>query len=148
MSLIPTNLYINWSNFTFTPAGGVAIAVARVTSCKQDRSAVEEKFKGDNALFWQAVATPTQERSIEVDFGDIVTAQSIPVGVVGAMGITLADAQNGILPGGGGVHYTLTPCVCTGVVAGGDHAKFGGTTVKFTGFNPDGVTDPLTKTAL
>lgn len=146
-----TNLFMNWVDFTFTPTatGGVAIAVAKVSSCKPTRGGTSEKFKGDAAKFYQMIAVPTEERTLEIDFGDVATAATIPIGVPGTVAVKLADVVNGITTAGGGLQYTLTPCVAVSNPTSGDHAKYASTTLTFEGFDPTGGTvDPLTIAAL
>lgn len=144
MTLSASNLFINWTGCQFTPTGGSALPVDNVTKVSVNRTAITEKFKGGVDAFNRLIATPTQERTIEIVTGDVAAANAIPFNTPGTLVVKLADAVNGILTGGGGQTFTLTPCVLTGNPADGDHAKFASGTITFEGYFLTGATDPLT----
>jgi hypothetical protein len=135
-----SNIFMNWVDFTFTPPSGPAINIAKVRSCDRIHTDTPVTFKGDDANFVQMIAVPTQEESLEINFGDVRTAAMIPIGVVGSVSITLADVKNGVNVGGGGIVFTLNPCVAIPKSA---------STLRFMGLNPtDGTVNPLTAAKL
>jgi hypothetical protein len=138
-----TNLYINWSGVGFTPTGGSLAPINKVTSVGLNRDGTPEKFKGDLDKFYRAIAVPTLDRGLTIDTGDVYAATQIPIGTVGTVVATLADAINGTTSSGGGFTVTLSHAVCTGNSSAGDHAKYGTARLTFESFAPDGVTDPM-----
>ena len=144
----PTNLFINWSTVGYTPSGGSLASLNKVTSVKPSRNGQMEGFKGDVDQFFRVIAVPSQTRTIEVTTGDVKAALAIAIGSHGAFSAIFADAINGTTVGGGGITIALTNCVVTGNTAQGEHAKFGEATITFEGYASDGITDPLTVTAL
>jgi hypothetical protein len=143
-----TNTFINFRDFVFTPTGGSPITIARITNAAVSRNGNPVMFKGDGSVYAEVCAVPDQDRSIEVDFGDVAKAASVPIGVAGTMTLKLADALNGVTPGGGGIQYTLGPCVAAANPSSGAHAQYATTKLTFVGFATDGATDPLTITPL
>jgi hypothetical protein len=140
-----SNLFMNWVHFTFTPLpSGTPVVIESITSCKPHRDGAPEKFKAGAARFNQLIVVPTNERMLEIDFGDVATAALVPIGVPGTVTVKLADAANGVAVAGGGLLYTLGPCVAVKNPAAGDHGKYASTTLNFEGYNSDGVTDPMT----
>jgi hypothetical protein len=147
-TLTATNLYINWTACTFTPSGGSAQTLFKITDVKIAKGGSPEKFKGDLAVYAIAVAVPDRTRTITVSTGDIVSALALVQGTVGAFSVTLADAINGIVTAGGGKTYALTNCIVVSNNADAAHAKFGNAQIVFEGFAPDGTTEPLTATSV
>ena len=145
-----TKLFMNWTTVTWTPLpSGTPVTIDKVTSVKPKLDTDVERFKGDADRFYRAIASPTNNRSVDVDTGDISALLLIPVNTPGTLSATLGDVYNGFTAGGGGITITLTPCICTGRPFSGDHAKFASGTATFEGYSPtDGVTDPLTVVAL
>lgn len=148
-----TNTYINWSAVTATPtpvggSPGTAIPIDHVTSINPDNTGTVEKFKGDAARFWQVIATPTQERMIEVTTGDVAIALSLTVGAVYTVFGKLGDALNSITASGGGLSMTLVNAVLTDRKIKGEHAKFAEATLKFEAFGATNDTDPMTVATL
>lgn len=148
-----TNTFINWSGVTATPTpvggtAGTAVPIDHVTGINPDHTGTAEKFKGDAARFWQVIAVPTQERSIDVMTGDVAIALSLTVGAVYTVFAKLGDAINGIQAAGGGISISLINAVLTKRTIKGDHAKFGEVTLTFEAFGAAGDTDPLTVATL
>src|SRR6185312_13245576 len=110
-----TKLFMNWTTVTWTPLpSGTPVTIDKVTSVKPKLDTDVERFKGDADRFYRAIASPTNNRSVDVD--------------------------NGFTAVGGGITITLTPCICTGRPFSGDHAKFASGTATFEGYSPtDGV---------
>lgn len=144
------NLFMNWTGVQFTPIpSGTPVVIDKVTSVKPKMDSDVERFKGDAARFYQAIAAPTNNRSVDVDSGNIKILMSLPLNTPGTLVGVLNDYINGSGVGSGALSITLTPCVCTGKPFSGDHAKFATGTATFEGYSPtDGVTDPLTVVAL
>jgi hypothetical protein len=143
-----TNRYINWSGVGFTPTGGSLTSIASVTSVKPSRTGHPEEFKGDAALFVQAIAVPTQHREVDVETADVKAAAGLAIGSVGTLVATLGDFLNGTTAAGGGFTLTVTNAVLVDNPFHGDHAKTAMGTLKFKAYAPNGTTDPFTITAL
>ena len=144
-----TNRFMNWQNAQFTPSGGSSIALVGVTKCDIHPDVDIVTFKGDIAVYDQAVATPTKHRVVTVDFADAHTALQVASGAIGNFSIQFLDAQNGAAPGGGGFTITLTNCVVGKKPVSGSHAQYGTAQLTFQGYDPTGgQTDPMVITPL
>ena len=150
MALESTNTFINFHDCVITPASGVGTAVHldRITDFKPNNDGVDEMFKGDANRFPAVIAVPTQERTFEIDTGDVATAAGIPQGAVYGVSIDLDDAVNGAAVGGGGLTWDYVNAVLVDNTANGPHAKFASATLKFRCFANTGDTDPLTIAAI
>lgn len=143
MAIVRTGLFMNWSGVTFTPTGGTAINILRVTSVKYNNDSEQERFKGDIARFNQAIAVVNNSRMVDVTTGDVGAAAVLVTGTKGSLAAQFLDLENGIISTGGGLSLTLSPCKLIKNPFEGDHAKYGTTTLSFEGYAIDGVTDPL-----
>jgi hypothetical protein len=147
-NLTPSKTYMNWDAVGFTATGGSLIPITRVSSIKIDRGGNPEYFKGDMAVYPQVAAVPDRMRSVTVTSGDLAKIVGLVQGAVGVLTFTLPDAINGVAATGGGVVYTLSPCIIATDSGDGTHAKFASGSVTFVGYVLDGTTDPLTSVAL
>lgn len=144
MTLTATKLFMNWTGATFTPTTGSPVAITRITDAKFNKSVDLEQFKGDIALFVQAIASPTQHRSIDVTSGDVATLASLAQGAIGSLTIQLGDFNNKFVATGGAISITLTTCVIGSNSADGAHGKAASAQINFTAFDATGgVTDPF-----
>lgn len=134
-----TGLQVNWINVSFTPDGGAAIPIKRVTNISFGNRPENIKFKGDDARYDQVIVNVNNTQSASVASGDIATLMSLPVNTVGVLTATHVDARGAT---GGDIVYELD-CICGGSEGGGAHAQFGTASATFEGFTGDGVTNPL-----
>jgi hypothetical protein len=66
--------------------------------------------------------------------------------VPGTSGAATATHNDARLASGGAIVYTLSPCVVESPSAGGQHRQIGSGKVLFSGYFPDGQTNPLSFT--
>jgi hypothetical protein len=141
------NRFMNYTACTFTPAtptgNGTPVIIDGVTDVNDKSDAGIETFKGDNAVYDQAVASVNRKRSIDVTSADTRTVKSIPTGSRGSFIVTVLHHENGATPGGGAYTMALTNCIVSDNGTKHAHAKFADGTITFQGYSPDGVTDPL-----
>lgn len=138
-----TNLFMSWTGCTYN-----SVTLLKVTKFAPNRNGSSEAFKGDAAIFDQLIVVPGQKRTFTLTTGDVKAAAAIAVGTDATFVIILNDPKNGVTAAGGAISYTYTHAVLVDNPAEGDHAKFASATLSFEAYALDGVTDPLTVTAL
>lgn len=140
--------FMNWSAVGFTPAGGAPlIPITGVESVSIDDGGSLAKFAGDNDRYNSLIVNDFNEPTITVNAADIAALQQMPTGTSGTFTATLLDAKNGATPGGGARLFTFL-CIVGKNSATGKHRAFGMGTITFEGQSGDGVTNPLSQSAV
>lgn len=134
-----TGLQVNWDAVRFTPTGGTAIPIKRITNIAVGNRPENIRFKGDVAVHDQVIVNVNNAQSMTITSGDVATVMGLPINAVGVLTATHKDARG---QSGGDIVYELD-CFCGGGESSGAHAQFGTGTATFEGFSTDGVTSPL-----
>lgn len=148
MTLIPSNLYVNVLDVSFTPVGGSASPFIRQTRADIDGGVSNISFKGDGDLFPTMETNVSQVPSITLAGGNIKQILGVQAGQIGTLMLTIPDARNGTQPGGGGMLLTLSNAIVADKSASAPHAQFASGSTTFSSFSSDGVTNPLSMTML
>ena len=138
-----TKRQMNWSAVGFTPTSGSALVATGVTEVQVDTGGNLLKFSGDGDRGPSTIVNDYNEPSITVTCADLAFLMSSSPGTTGAVTATHNDAKGA---SGGGIIYTLSPCVVESPQSGGQHRQIGSGQVKYVGAWPDGVTNPLSFT--
>jgi hypothetical protein len=147
MSITATNLFMNWSPATITPAGGSAITQDEVTNVEIDGKSVQEVFYGDNRKFPKLIRNTAKTRKLVIETGNIGKALTIPEDTPCTIVVTLCDAVNGTTTAGGAIVITAKNAILETKPFKGANNKFAGSTLTFNCYGDDSVTpdsDPIT----
>jgi hypothetical protein len=134
---------INWTGVSFTPTGGSATSITRVTAGMFGQGGHLIKFKGDTDQYPTIIAAPTQEPHASFTTADVGTMMGFSPGTGGALLATLNDAK---AVTGGAVVFALANAVFENASATGQHAQFATVTGTWQAYSSDGVTNPLSFT--
>lgn len=148
MPLSPTKRFVNWTATGFTPTGGTLQPYTGVRSVAFDPGGNLIKFSGDGDRYPTTIVNDMNEPSCTIQAADLASVRMSPPGTVGTVTATHNDARNGAQAGGGGIAYTLANAVVRNTPISGEHRQFGSGTVQFDAFSSDGLTNPLSATAL
>jgi hypothetical protein len=141
-----THRFMNWTGVTFTPLNGTPTAITGVTSIQIDSGGSLLKFSGDGDRFSTTVVNDFNDPTIIVHSADLAAVRAFPVGTVGTFTATHNDAKNGT--GSGAVTYVLTNAVVASNPIHGTHRQFGQGVLTLTSYSTDGVTNPLSSSAM
>jgi hypothetical protein len=131
---------INWTGVSFTPTGGSATGITRVTAGMFGQGGHLIKFKGDTDLYPTIIAAPTIEPHASFTTADVGTMMGFAPGTGGSLAATLNDAK---AVTGGAVVFALANAVFENASATGHHAQFATVTGTWQAYSSDGVTNPL-----
>jgi hypothetical protein len=134
---------INWTGVSFTPTGGGATSITRVTAGMFGQGGRLVKFKGDTDLYPTIIAAPTVEPHASFTTADVGTMMGFAPGTGGSLAATLSDAK---AAAGGAVVFALSNAVFENAAATGHHAEFATVTGTWQAYSSDGVTNPLSFT--
>jgi hypothetical protein len=134
---------INWTGVSFTPTGGSATSITRVTAGMFGLGGHLIKFKGDTDQYPTIIASPTQEPHASFTTADVGTMMGFSPGTGGSLTATLNDAK---AVAGGAVVFALANAVFENASAMGQHAQFATVTGTWQAYSSDGVTNPLSFT--
>ncbi len=134
---------INWTSVTFTPTGGSATSITRVTAGMFGQGGQLLKFKGDTDLYPTIIAAPTSEPHASFTTADVGTMMGFASGTAGSLAATLNDARGST---GGAVVFALANAVFENADASGRHAQFATVTGTWQAYSSDGSTNPLSFT--
>jgi hypothetical protein len=150
MAKTPSKRFINWKDSTFTTDDTVPVIynMTGVTSVDIDPQGEVKKFSGDGDLFPTTIAHTFSDPQITVQFADITAAHSLPPGLRGSFSSTHLDAKNGDSDDGGAYTVNLAHAMVNNTTTGGKHREFGEASVIISAESIDGVTNPLTYTAV
>ena len=145
MPLTPTNLYMNWSGTTITPAGGSTINIPEVTDMSFGRTGNLQSWKADAHMFATLCVNRGQARPCKITGGAINILATIPINTPCTIVSVLNDAKNANTgAGSGALTHTLVNAVLNDNPWADSHEQWGKGDLTFSAFSTDGTTDPLT----
>jgi hypothetical protein len=144
----PSTLYMNWTQVQFTPAGGTAIAITRVSHVEIDPGGQLLSYSGDANRFKVAVFNYMNEPKLTIHSEHIGVLSALAPGAVGAVQSVLNDPKNGDGTGSGAIKYVLSNAVLQNNPTGGRHMQYATGSAAFHAFSSDGTTSPLSATVL
>lgn len=125
-------------------------AITGVTNFAYDAGGSLIKFSGDGDRYPTTVVNDFSDPSFSLTTADMAAARACTPGLRGVFTATINDAKNGISAGGGG--YTVSTSSTGGVVmtnsATQAHRQFGSATISIAVESSDGITNPVSFTAL
>jgi hypothetical protein len=136
-----TNVYMNWTGITVTPASGSAIPLKEIIDVQVTDSEGLEPWQADGHKFPTLLIAATGSRGMTLIGGDIWKLAGIPRNTPCTVVAILNDAYNGV--GSGAITHTLSNAVMADTSRSGPTNKFAGGSVTFMAYSPDGTTDPL-----
>ncbi len=138
----PSKRFINWTNASFTPAGGTVIPILGITQCTIDRGVTYVMDSADADFYDSLAAAVGAKPKATIATNRPGILDTVPVGVIGVFSIQRNDAINGGAAGGGAVIYSLTGVFDPATQAGAHH-QIGTGGGSFVGVSADGTTNPL-----
>jgi hypothetical protein len=146
--LVPTKRHVNWGPVTFTPAGGTLSTLSGVQDVRIQTQGNLIKHSGDGDRFPTVVTNDYNDPMITVDYRDLTHLHGLTPGQRGVLVCTHRDPTNGVAAGGGAYAATLSPAVVQDTPSGGRHRDWGQGQAIFSCESTDGVTNPLSFSAL
>jgi hypothetical protein len=144
----PSRKHVNWAPCAFTPTGGSATTYTGVTTAGIDPNGSLLKFDGDGDRYTTTIINDFNDPVITITCTDIGAMRAWPVGTVGTLVLTHLDARNVATAGGGALLYTLVNAIVADFPFTGAHRQYATGTITFNTFSSDGITNPLSVTAL
>jgi hypothetical protein len=144
----PTTLYMNWTQVQFTPTGGSALVINRVSNVEINPGGQLHAYSGDANRYKVAVFNYMNEPHLTVHSENIGVLTSLSPGAVGAVQAVLNDPKNGDSAGSGAIKYVLANAVLENNPTGGRHMQYATGSASFRAFSSDGTTSPLSATVL
>jgi hypothetical protein len=140
--------FMNWTSVGFTPTGSSLIAVTGVTSVTADNGGNLVEFSGDGDHYITTVVNDMSDPTFTIASADIAALNQLTPGLRGIFTATFNDAKNRVTTGGGALLYTVANAIVGGNSGGGQHRQFGASTVTIKTESTDGVTSPVSITAV
>jgi len=148
MAMSATKLFINTVGVTFTPQGGTASPLTRVTKSSIDAGIQNITFKGDGDQFNTFEGNVTQVPTVTLAGASIGALMAGLAGAVGSLAFTWPDAKNGSGPGSFAIAWVLSNAILSDKSAEAGHAQIATGSNAFSSFSADGITNPLAFTIL
>jgi hypothetical protein len=145
---MPGNLFMSYFSVGFTPSGGSALLIDEVTDVDWDLNGEDEEWYADGSSFPKLVLTKKNHRNVKVSGGNIHALLGVAINTPGSFTATLGHAVKGIGSGSGALVFVLNPCILKSFPNRGPSGKFATGDVSFSGYAPDGATDPLSYTVV
>lgn len=146
----PSKRFINWTSTTLTTYDTVPVVniIDGVTSIDIDPQGETKKFDGDGDMFPTTVAHTFSDPQITIQFANLLMAHSLPPGMRGIFSSVHNDAKNGAVANGGAYAVNLAHAMVNNMTTGGKHREFGEASTTLSAESVDGVTNPLTFSAV
>lgn len=147
MSVVKTNLFMNWSGVTVTHLIGstpTVIPITKVTDVSINGQSVQEMFHGDARQFAVLIRNVADSRSIKITSGDAGAVLTIPFNKPCTINAVLLDAINGAGPGA--IAIEAINGMRKGSPVGGQNNKFASGNVEFSCYGNSDDEDPVTVT--
>jgi hypothetical protein len=136
-----SKLYLKFSGVTFTPTGGSALTIDKVTECDHGEVGQNIQFFGDGAQYPTANKVAHSAVGVSIKSGNKAALDAVPIGTVGTLVFIAQDARNGV--GTGARTYTVTGAQLVSRPMTGSETNWGMGTLTFVSESSDGVTNPL-----
>lgn len=143
-----TKRMVNVASVGFTPTGGSLTAITGVTNFSIDEGGSLIEFSGDGDHGPTTKVCDFIDPQVTLTFADVSLAMTLSPGLRGSLVFTHLDAINKATTGGGAITYTLANAIVANPVGTQAHRQFGSATATFESWSSDGVTSPLSSTAV
>ena len=144
----PTTLNLNWQNVKFTPQGGSAITITRVSNVSFDPGGSLIDYAGDGNRFPVGKFLVMSKPTAQVESQNISVLNGLTPGTAGVFIATLLDITNLAAVGGGGIGYTLNNACVANNPFGARFGEIASGTLNMEAYSTDGVTSPLVAAAV
>jgi hypothetical protein len=139
--------FINTSAVKFTPAGGSAQTITKVTSINFDMGGQMISAKGDANLFAVHMARVGSVPTATIETEHMAMINTLD-GAKGAFEFVSEDADAGNTAAGGAVKYAVANAVITDATRRFPHAQYASGTLRVGCYSTDGSTSPIAVTAV
>lgn len=145
-----TNRYVNVTALTWTPSGGSATTITGTTQLGFDPAGSVIKFSGDGDRLPTTVIGDYNDPKVTLNGADIIKFLGLANGARGKLEWKIPDAKGGVSAGGGGYQFTSTTtgAVIVNTPVQSQHRQFASGSVEVAFESADGVTMPISFTAL
>ncbi len=140
--------YVNSSAWSFTPNGGSQTNILRVKDWSLPRGISRIKESADFDHFWTLNVCDFEDPTVSLTTLDPFALVVVSPSSLGTLTGVVRDANNGATTGGGAKQITLTNCGLSDESGSGSHRQYARGTFTFCSTSVDGVTNPLTISAL
>lgn len=145
----PTTKHVNVKTVTFQPGGtGTAIALTGIKDATYDQGIMVIKDSADADLFMSVATAVGYDPGVTLTSNSSFQLLTVVGGTRGTLAFDVPDAYNGVTTGGGGYSVTMTNAIMEKWTQTHGHRKYSGLSLGFTSMAPDGITHPVTITAL
>ena len=144
----PTGAYVNSSGWSFTPSGGSATALPRCKEWSLPRGISRIREGADFDHFYTLNVCDFEDPTITLTTLDPFALVSISPTQLGTLTGVVRDANNGATTGGGAKQITLNNCGLSDESGSGSHRQYARGSYSFCGTSADGVTSPLSISAV
>lgn len=143
-----TGRHMNWTTVTFTPEGGSLVTLTGVQNVEIDPRGSIVTHSGDGDKFPTTKINDFQDPMITVTFRALTILNGLAVGTRGAFSAVHNDARYGVTAASGGYTVAMANAIIENKPSGGQHRQFGDGRLIMTAESTDGLTNPMTFTAL
>jgi len=140
--------YVNSSAWSFTPNGGSATALPRCKDWSLPRGISRIKESADFDHFWTLNVCDFEDPQVSLTTLDPFAMVTVSASALGTLTGVVRDANNGAVSGGGAKLITLTNCGLSDESGSGSHRQYARGTYTFCSTSTDGVTNPLSISAI
>lgn len=152
-TLTPSKRHMNWVSTQFVTAATtpVTIPITSVQSIDLDQQVSLKKLSGDGDQFNTTIVRDFGDPQATVHYNDLASAHQLIGGLRGTFSSTHNDSKNLSAVGGGGYTVSLGTggyAVISNTTSGGKHRDFGEAQTMICAESADGLTNPMTFTAL
>lgn len=140
--------YVNSSAWSFTPNGGSATPLPRIKEWSLPRGISRIRESADYDHYFTLNVCDFEDPMVTLTTLEPFSLVSISPSALGTLTGVVRDANNGATPGGGAKQITLVNCGLSDESGGGAHRQYARGTYTFCSTSADGVTSPLSISAL
>jgi hypothetical protein len=141
--MTPSNRFVNVTNCSFTPTGGVAIPIKGVKSVTFRLNARDVSEGADGDLINTTAGVVQVDPHVALEMIDPATFNAIAPGTYGVLAWTMNDARNGAVAGGGALIYTASNAYHMPMNQSARFRQFATSNPTFKTYSADGVTSPI-----
>lgn len=143
-----TGAYVNSNSWQYVASGGTTYTIPKVKSWSLDRGISRIREGADYDRFNTLNVSDYEDPTITLSTLDPFSLAALSPTVFGTLSGIIRDAYNGATGGGGGKQIQLLNAALMTNSGNGSHRQYANSNYSFCGTSSDGITSPLTISAL
>ncbi len=144
-----TGKHVNVTDVTFQPGGtGSLLPIVGAKSASLDFNPEIITESGDADTYMSIIAAVGNDPTITVESNGAFQLLTVTPGTKGTLTFKIPDSFSGTAAAGGGYSISMTNAFVGKHTKTFSHRKFAGLGLMFRAYAPDGITSPITITAL